>query len=228
MKKASDKLIVALDVDTLEEAKKLVKTLGSCVTIYKVGSHLFTACGPKAVEFLISEGKKVFLDLKFHDIPNTVANAVKSAAGLNIFMLTIHTQGGEEMMKAAAEAAQKAGTKRPLILGITVLTSESKGNIPQLVLERAQFAKKCGLDGVVASSQEARMISEKLGKDFMIVTPGIRLQGAAAGDQKRVSTPFEAVSNGSHFLVVGRPIIEAANPAAATDQILKEIENIQS
>ena len=233
MKKASDKLIVALDVDTLEEAKKLVKALGSRVTIYKVGSHLFTAYGPQAVEFLIKEKKKVFLDLKFHDIPNTVANAVKSVAGLNIFMLTIHVQGGEEMMKIAAQAAQKAGTKRPFVLGITVLTSESnRNNIPQLVLERVQLAKKCGLDGVVASSQEAKMISEKLGKDFMIVTPGIRPSGATAGpdriigadDQKRVSTPFNAISNGSHFLVVGRPIVEAENPAAATDQILKEID----
>ena len=234
MSEAKDKLIVALDVKTMDEAKALVKTLSNNVDIYKVGSQLFTASGPQIVHFLAKEGKKVFLDLKFHDIPNTVANAVSAVVGLSdndsLMMLTVHTQGGYEMLKTALEAATKQaqanGVKRPLIVGITVLTSEQKvDNIQDLVLQRAELAKQCGLDGVVLSSQEAAFIRDKLGNDFIIVTPGIRPAGETDGDQKRVTTPQEAIKNGSDYLVIGRPIVKAKDPLSAAQAILQEINN---
>ncbi len=226
-------LIVALDVDTLDEAKTLVNTLSDDVEIFKVGSQLFTAHGPAIVHDLLKAGKKVFLDLKFHDIPNTVANAVTAAASLkegnsSVFMCTLHTVGGKEMLERAVEAAtkvsQETGSKRPLLLGITVLTSEAKqDSIGQLVLKRALIAQEAGLDGVVASSQEAALIRKHLGDDFIIVTPGIRPAGTQAGDQKRVTTPSEAQEQGSDFLVVGRPIVKAENPSQAAKQILAEM-----
>ena len=230
----SGQLIVALDVATLDEAKKLVRALDGIVDTFKVGSQLFTACGPEVVRYLLREGKEVFLDLKFHDIPNTVASAVAAAShitegGRGIMMCTLHALGGLEMLQAAAQAARKeariTGVKRPLLVAITVLTSETKkDNIPRLVLERAALAKEAGLDGVVASSQEAALIRREFGKDFVIVTPGIRPKGSAVGDQKRVTTPADAIVHGSNFLVVGRPVVNAPDPAAAAKQILKEIE----
>jgi len=251
MNNQNEKLIVALDVPTFEEARELIDTLKEEVGVFKVGSQLFTACGPVVVRYILAQGKKVFLDLKFHDIPNTVANAVSAAVGLGepghqmmdenqqgidftekgLFMLTVHTVGGKEMLQRAVAAgtkqAQALGVVKPLIVGITVLTSEErKDNITELVLERATLAKEAGLDGVVASSQEAVMIRKKFGKDFVIVTPGIRPQGAEAADQKRVTTPAEAIANGSNFLVVGRPIVKADDPLKAAESILKEIQNI--
>lgn len=232
-----DKLIVALDVDTFEEARGLIDALSSVVDIFKVGSQLFTACGPVVVGYLLGMGKKVFLDLKFHDIPHTVNCAVSAAVGIHsphskfsqgIFMYTIHTQGGEEMLRAAAKAAarksQELGIPKPLGLGVTVLTSdEKKDNLAREVLIRAQLAKRCGLDGVVASAQEAQLIRRKFGKDFIIVTPGIRAKDSEAGDQKRIATAFEAIQAGSDFLVVGRPIVKASNPQEAAQKILDEI-----
>ena len=230
----SGQLIVALDVATLDEAKKLVRALDGIVDTFKVGSQLFTACGPEVVRYLLREGKEVFLDLKFHDIPNTVASAVAAAShitegGRGIMMCTLHALGGLEMLQAAAQAARKeariTGVKRPLLVAITVLTSETKkDNIPRLVLERAALAKEAGLDGVVASSQEAALIRREFGKDFVIVTPGIRPKDSAVGDQKRVATPADAIANGSNFLVVGRPVVNALDPAAAAKQIVKEIK----
>ena len=230
-------LIAALDVSTLDEAKKLVRALEGVVDIFKVGSQLFTACGPEVVRYLLKEGKQVFLDLKFYDIPNTVASAVAAAVnitegGRGIMMCTLHALGGLEMLQAAAQAARKeaqvTGVKRPLLVAITVLTSEAKkDNIPRLVLERAALAKQAGLDGVVASSQEAALIRREFGKDFVIVTPGIRPKDSAVGDQKRVTTPADAIANGSNFLVVGRPVVNAPDPAAAAKQILKEIKQIK-
>ncbi len=227
-------LIVALDVATLDEAKRLVRALEETVDIFKVGSQLFTACGPEVVRYLLREGKEVFLDLKFHDIPNTVASAVAAAVhitegGRGIMMCTLHALGGPEMLQAAAQAARKeaqiTGVKRPLLVAITVLTSEAKkDNIPRLVLERSALAKEAGLDGVVASSQEAAFVRREFGKDFVIVTPGIRPKGSAVGDQKRVTTPADAIVHGSNFLVVGRPVVNASDPAAAAKQILKEIK----
>lgn len=245
---SKDKLILALDVPTFEEARLIVETLGDAVDIYKVGFQLFTAYGPFVVRYLQSQGKKVFLDLKFHDIPNTVASGVASAVGLSspvhdpldksgvkmskfepLLMMTVHTQGGVEMMRAAAEAAQKKaselGIKKPLVIGVTVLTSMApEGNIAELVLERARAAKESGLDGVVASAQEVAMLRWELGEDFVIVTPGIRPADAAAGDQKRVETPFSAIKSGSSFLVVGRPIVKAKDPREAAFFILEEIQ----
>jgi len=233
MTKRKAQLIVALDVDTLDEAKGLIDTLGDAVEIFKVGSQLFTACGPVIVRHLLKVGKKVFLDLKFHDIPNTVANAVTAAVGLNengrsIFMCTLHMAGGREMLERAVEAAtetsKRSGVKRPFLLGITVLTSEAQtDSIGSLVLEKAMLAKEAGLDGVVASSHEAALIREHLGGDLIIVTPGIRPAGVQAGDQKRVTTPAEAQAQGSDFLVVGRPIVKAKDPAQAVKQILEEM-----
>lgn len=234
------KLIVALDVETFEEARALVEILSPAVDIFKVGSQLFTSCGPVVVRFIQARGKEVFLDLKYHDIPNTVANAVSAAvkaltpgriAGADdksILMYTLHIAGGEEMLLKALEAAQKAsketGVRRPMALGITVLTSEETGeNTQLLVLKRALLAKKAGLDGVVASVQELPLLRKELGKDFVIVTPGIRPQEAEAGDQKRVATPSLAVKSASSFLVVGRPIVAAKDPLKAAKDILNEM-----
>ena len=222
---------------TLKEAKILIDSLEPVVDIFKVGSQLFTACGPGIVRHLMERGKKVFLDLKFHDIPNTVANAVSSAVRLSdgknsLLMLTLHIVGGAQMLKEAVSAAQKTAqdlnVQRPFLVGITVLTSDAKvDNIRDIVLQRAQLAKACGLDGVVASSQEANVIRQELGEDFIIVTPGIRPVGSSAGDQKRITTPSDAVIHGSHFLVVGRPIVKASNPLESAKQILKEIQQAQ-
>ena len=224
-------LIVALDVDTLDEAVALVKKLGDSIEIYKIGSQLFTAYGPQAVKEVASLGKKVFLDLKFHDIPNTVANAVTSATGLGVFMMTVHTIGGLNMMEAAVEAAEKKAKdmniQRPLIVGVTVLTSASKEESTETkVLERAGHAKRAGLDGVVASAHEIIALRRDLGKDFVIVTPGIRPAGDDKGDQKRTATPAEAIADGSNFLVVGRPIVKAPVPRDAAAAILKEIKGL--
>ena len=232
MNRKENNLIVALDVDTFDEAKALVNSLSSVVDIFKVGSQLFTAYGPAVVQYILEKRKKVFLDLKFHDIPNTVANAVSAAVGLKgVYMLTVHTLGGKEMLQNAVEAATKKsktlGVEKPLIVGITVLTSDDKlKDTSAIVLERALLAKESGLDGVVASSQEAALIRRKLGKDFIIVTPGIRPSGSEAGDQKRVTTPAEAINNGSNLLVVGRPIVKALDPLKVAQDILKEINNI--
>ena len=245
------KLIVALDVDTFGQARILIDQLKDSVDIFKVGSQLFTACGPVVVRYILAQQKDVFLDLKFHDIPNTVANAVTSAINLGskmhdvlddkaqpmasnrgLLLCTLHTLGGQEMMEYAARAAvkqaQTIGVTKTLLVGITVLTSDAKtDNIRDLVLQRASLAKKSGLDGVVASSQEAAMIRSEFGDDFVIVTPGIRPKGADVGDQKRVATPFDAVRAGSNFLVVGRPIVKAEHPAQAAQQILQQIEQAQ-
>ncbi len=231
------KLIVALDVDSFDKAKRLVDLLKDDVSLFKVGSQLFTASGPAIVDYIMSCGRQVFLDLKFHDIPNTVANAVSSAVGLSvggsanggsIFMLTVHIIGGEEMLRRAVDAgvkeSNKLGVVRPFIVGITVLTSQDKvTNINQIVLDRAMLAKRCGLDGVVVSANEAAFIRRNIGEDFIIVTPGIRPSSAAADDQKRIATPREAVVVGSNFIVVGRPIVKAEDPIVAARNIIKEM-----
>lgn len=247
MKNKKGQLIVALDVDTFEEARVLVDSLSSVVDIFKVGSQLFTACGPEIVRYIQKQGKKIFLDLKYHDIPNTVSYSTSGAIVLSsggtlgskiagqmdssrgLFMLTVHISGGPDMLKAAVKAAkdkaEELNVKKPYIVGVTVLTSEAKTDMTDdIILERARLAKQCGLDGVVASSQEAAAIRREMGDDFIIVTPGIRPSGSASDDQQRISTPREAVKNGSHFLVVGRPIVKAENPLLAAKEILKEIQ----
>ena len=233
-------LILALDLETFEEARQLIDDLADSVEIFKIGSQMFTAYGPFITRYLQSKGKKVFLDLKFHDIPNTVASAIKSAVGLSVspgqdpdfaplYMMTVHIVGGKEMLEAAAQAAksqaQALGVARPLIVGVTVLTSTAKeANLEAIVLERARLAKAAGLDGVVASVEEAAMIRRELGPDFLIITPGIRPADASLNDQKRVATPGVAIKQGSNFLVVGRPIIQAKSPRTAALKILEEMK----
>ena len=229
MPKVSDKLIVALDVKTDWQAKQFVHRLFPAVKTFKIGPVLFTAYGPDVIELVRKQGAEVFLDLKFHDIPNTVANAVSQATRLKVRMLTLHTSGGEEMLTRASQAAREESAelkiKKPLLLGITVLTSDKTGaNIKRTVLERARLAKTSGLDGIVCSVHEAAAVRKACGKDFVIVTPGIRPKGAEAGDQKRVATARDAIAAGADYIVVGRPILEADNPREAAKNIIREME----
>jgi orotidine-5'-phosphate decarboxylase len=211
------KLIVALDVDDCGRAASLVRELAGFVDVFKVGSQLFMRGGPRIVEFIHDQGRQVFLDLKFHDIPNTVAQAVESAAALKVSMLTVHLSGGAEMLRAAAGV-----TDRPVVLGVTVLTSVA-GNVGGEVLRYAQLARDCGLEGVIASPHEINMLRQAMGEQFLIVTPGVRPVWAAADDQKRVMTPSEAIAAGASYIVVGRPIIASPTPATAARRIAAEI-----
>ncbi len=232
---AKDRLIVALDVDTFEEAEGLIEKLSSEVDIFKVGIAPFTAFGEKLLNKLREKKKKCFLDLKVHDIPNTVRNAAKRAAEKNIFMINFHCIGGGKMLEAAVEGVAGSGVKKkPILLGVTVLTSMTEedlitmgieSKIEEKVIEFAGAARKAGLNGVVASAKEAKKIRERFGKDFVIVTPGIRPEWAEKGDQKRVLTPSEAISEGADYLVVGRPIIQADDPLNAAKRIIKEIKS---
>ena len=232
---AKDRLIVALDVDTFEEAEGLIEKLSSEVDIFKVGIAPFTAFGEKLLNKLREKKKKCFLDLKVHDIPNTVRNAAKRAAEKNIFMMNFHCIGGGKMLEAAVEGVAGSGVKKkPILLGVTVLTSMTEedlitmgieSKIEEKVIEFAGAARKAGLNGVVASAKEAKKIRERFGKDFVIVTPGIRPEWAEKGDQKRVLTPSEAISEGADYLVVGRPIIQADDPLNAAKRIIKEIKS---
>lgn len=228
---ASDHLIVALDFSSADEAKRMVKTLGDTVTFYKVGLELFTAAGPGFVQDLVGQGKKVFLDLKLHEIPNSVAGGCRSAAALGASMVTVHASGGPEVLRAAAEvqAAHPALT----VLAVTVLTSLSASDLRRIgiqsspaeqVLRLARLAKEQGCRGVVASAEEAGLLREALGANMAIVTPGIRPEGSEKGDQQRVATPGSAMRAGASHLVVGRPITRAGDPARAAHSILREIE----
>ncbi len=226
-----DCLIVALDVSSAADALKIVQALGPAVSTYKVGNQLFTAEGPGVVRELVSSGKKVFLDLKFHDIPNTVAGGVRSASALGASMLTVHAAGGSAMLRAAVDAAKQA-SKPPIILAVTVLTSLSDADLQETgvaartrdhALVLATLARNCGCGGVVASPHEATVIRQNLGAGFVIVTPGIRPAGTGRGDQSRVNTPAEAIAAGADYLVVGRPITDAKDPAKAARQIVSDI-----
>jgi orotidine-5'-phosphate decarboxylase len=232
----SEKLIVALDVPSLEEAEKLVKKLSPAVKTFKVGKELFTAAGPRAVEMVHSYKSRVFLDLKFHDIPNTVASACEAAARLGVFMMNVHALGGKTMLFSAVQAVHKVAeenkTVHPRLLGVTVLTSMKDRDLKEVgiskkvgrqVKDLAVLTQQCGLDGVIASPQEIKLIRKSVGGNFLIVTPGVRPVWAARGDQKRVMTPKEAIEEGADFIVVGRPITQDKDPAAATEKILKEI-----
>jgi orotidine-5'-phosphate decarboxylase len=227
-----DRLIVALDVSSATQARQIVQSIGEAATTYKIGKQLFTAEGPQVVRDLVSSGRKVFLDLKYHDIPNTVAAAVKSAAELGVSMLTVHASGGSKMLKAAAEAASQSSA-RPMVLAVTVLTSLSDSDLPELgisdivlgqVVRLAGLARAAGCEGIVASALEARELRRTLGEDFAMVTPGVRPAGSAAGDQARVVSPKDAIAAGATYLVVGRPILEAPDPAKAAREIIAEIE----
>jgi len=232
--KPQDKIIVALDVETEAQAITLVKKLKGKAGVFKIGKELFTACGPSIVKKIQKLGGKVFLDLKFHDIPNTVAKAVAQASKLGVYMVTIHTSGGLEMMQAAAKAAKENAPKgkMPIVLGVTVLTSLDdaalkkigyKYNAEQMVLRLAKLAKEAGLGGIVSSPKEVKKLRRALGKNMVLVTPGIRPLWAAAGDQKRIMTPKDAVKAGADYMVIGRPITAHKNPAEAAELIAKEI-----
>lgn len=226
-----DRLIVALDYPKAAEARQLVSVLGETVSSYKVGKQLFTAEGPDLVRQLVRVGKRIFLDLKFHDIPNTVSGAVRSASALGVSMLTVHASGGSAMLRAAVQAAAET-PKPPLILAVTVLTSLSdqdlqaigvSGRVVDQVLRLAALARDCGCDGIVASPLEASEIRRELGEGFAIVTPGVRLAGADHDDQSRVLTPAEALAAGATHIVIGRPITAAKDPAQAARAILEQL-----
>ncbi len=231
-----NRLIVALDFDDMNKAQKLVTLLDDSVGHYKVGMELFYAAGGEAVRFLRAAGKEVFLDLKLHDIPNTVGRSAGVLAGLGATMFNVHAGGGLEMMKAAAAAAETSapgGRPRPRVIAVTVLTSIDEEEWSRLncalpiaaqAVHLALLAKEAGLDGVVASPQEAAAIRAACGPDFLIVTPGVRPAGSAVNDQSRVATPAGALKAGSSHLVVGRPITAAPDPKAAALAILREME----
>ena len=229
---SANRVVVALDYDNEQDVYALVAQLDASKCRLKVGKELFTYCGPQLVKDLTSRGFDVFLDLKFHDIPNTVAKAVKAAADLGVWMVNVHVSGGAEMMRRSAEIIADH-PNRPLLIGVTVLTSTAqsdldeldiRGDIKDRVLAYARLAKQSGLDGVVCSAQEAPVIRKALGDDFILVTPGIRPVGANADDQHRIVTPGDAISDGSSYLVVGRPITKADNPLESLDKINTEVE----
>ena len=233
------RLIVALDFPSAEEAMKLVERMGDTVTFYKVGLELFSAEGPDIVRRLKSAGKSVFLDTKFHDIPNTVAGASASVVSIGADMFNVHALGGKEMMRAAAkatsQAADRLGLSCPIVLAVTVLTSLDREALERdvglslgkglgsFVAEKARQAREAGLGGVVASPKEVADVRAACGDDFHVVTPGIRPAGESYGDQKRVMTPSEALSMGADRIVVGRPITKAKNPLGAAEKILAEL-----
>ena len=229
IKTCGAQIILALDVDTLKEAKAFVDKLYPKIKIFKVGSHLFTAYGPKIIELLHKKGAEVFLDLKYFDIPNTVAGAVAAAVRLKVKMLTLHISGGQEMLKAAVGSAthQAKALKnpRPLLIGVTVLTSQAAKAGEVLALAKQGIA--CGLDGVVCSAQEATVLRRKIKNNFLMVTPGIRPDSLSKDDQKRTATVSAAIKAGSDFLVIGRPILKADNPIAKTDELLGDLSHFR-
>jgi len=229
-----DRLIVALDVSSASEARKIASAVGDAASIFKVGKQLFTAEGPQVVRDLVASGRKVFLDLKFHDIPNTVGGAVRVASELGVSMLTVHAAGGSEMLRAASDAAQRGS--KPLLLAVTVLTSLSdtdlqetgvSGRVIDQTLRLAALARSAGCGGVVCSAQETGELRRELGTGFAIVNPGIRPTGTPTDDQSRVVTPAEAIAAGASHIVVGRPITAAADPSAAARSIIDQIARAQ-
>jgi orotidine-5'-phosphate decarboxylase len=225
-------LIVALDVSSAAEVEQTVDRLGDSVTFYKIGLELFSAEGPDVVRAVKRRGKKVFLDLKLHDIPRTVARAVKAGAALGVDLMTIHASGGKAMARAAKEAALACGAQAPKILAVTVLTSLDQSDLGDLGVGREMRAQvealgrlACGngADGIVCSPREVAAMRAALGLRALLVTPGVRPAGADVGDQKRIATPGEAVRDGATHLVVGRPILEAVDPCAAARAIAAEM-----
>lgn len=236
---SDQRLIAALDFHTMEDVRSFVEQLGDTVSFYKVGMELFYSVGGEVVSYLKQQHKQVFLDLKLHDIPNTVAEGLCSLMRLGADILNVHASGGYTMMKTAAERvkqeAQRLGIEPPKLIAITVLTSINASDwqglgqpmeIRDQVVRLARLAKQAGLDGVVASPQEAAAIREACGPEFLIVTPGVRPAGSAVNDQSRIATPSSALQNGASHLVVGRPIRLAENPAEAAKKIIKEMETV--
>ena len=232
-----NKLIVALDVSTLAEAENLVEILSPIIKIFKIGKELFTTAGPEAVKLVHAHKAKVFLDLKFHDIPNTAAAACEAATRLGVFMMNVHAFGGKNMLLQAAESVRKTSQELkiepPRLIGVTVLTSMGdadleevgvKAKVKEEVEKLTLLVQQCSLDGVVASGQEIELIRKVAGKQFLIVTPGVRPLWAAHGDQKRIITPKEAIEKGADFVVVGRPITQNKSPQEAAEKIINEME----
>ncbi len=228
---ARERLVVALDVASAAQAEALASRLAGAVGMFKVGSQLFTAAGPDLVRSLVARGERVFLDLKYHDIPNTVAGAVAAAGALGVSLVTIHGLGGREMLAAAARA-RPPGIR---LLAITVLTSHDEasladvgipGPLPDQVRRLALLARDAGMDGVVASPHEVALVRAACGRDFLIVTPGIRPEGASRGDQARAAVPRQALAAGADYLVVGRPISGREDPRAAAEAIVADMEGV--
>ncbi len=235
-----DRVIIALDVDNMADCRNRVDQLCEQVSVFKIGMELYTACGQDAVEYVHKKGSKVFLDLKFHDIPNTVASVSRVATQLGVFMFNVHACGGGEMMRWASEAcvkeADRLGVEKPLLIGVTVLTSLSEEELQkelsvsrgmeEQVVALAQLAKESGLDGVVSSPKEIELIKNAVSKDFVVVTPGIRPEwfvNQGQNDQKRVLTPNRAFDLGADFIVIGRPVTQDASPRTAMQKVLEEI-----
>jgi len=235
--KLKDRIIVALDVSDAESCKELLDKLYPTIKSFKVGSQLFTAAGQEAVNMIKRKGADCFLDLKFHDIPATVGKASASATSLGVDMFDVHALGGIDMMKEAArlssETAQRLKIKKPLILGVTVLTSMDNKDLEDLGIKRdtneevlflAELSRKAGLEGVIASVDEIKAIKKSAGKDFLVITPGIRLSWSKKADQKRIATPKEAFERGADYIVIGRPITGQDDPKAAAERIIGELE----
>ena len=231
-----DKIIFALDVEHFGEAQHWVNLLKDCVGMFKVGKQLFTHAGPKVIDMIRKKGQKVFLDLKYHDIPNTVAKAGEEATKLEVAMFNLHALGGLAMMKKTVEAsrvmAKGLGIPKPLILAVTILTSMDEETLKEVgvqgplleeVARLAFLSQKAGVDGVVASPQEIGIIRERCGEKFLIVTPGIRHPSDKRDDQKRTMSPKEAIAAGANYLVIGRPIKEAKDPLEAVEKIIEDI-----
>jgi len=237
MKNAKERLIFALDVDNIDDARQWVEQLSGQVGVFKVGKQLFTKCGPEIVNLIQDGGGDVFLDLKYHDIPNTVAMAGLEALRLGVKMFNVHALGGFEMMAKLVEAIDKVcprgNPNRPVLLAVTILTSSTEETLRGVGIDRpvevmvpklAKLAQDAGMDGVVASPKEVGLIREVCGDDFAIVTPGVRPTFASQDDQKRVTTPGDAIRAGADYLVIGRPISAAENPAEAAKLILEEMQ----
>lgn len=228
-----NKVIVALDYETRKEAMQLVDQLDPSLCRLKVGKEMFTTLGTEFVKELQKRHFDVFLDLKFHDIPNTVARAVRSAADLGVWMVDMHASGGLRMMEAAKKILEPYGKDAPILIAITVLTSMEEADLLQIgvntspeehVIRLARLSQRAGLDGVVCSPQEVEILRQRCGDDFKLITPGIRPEGSQLGDQRRVMTPREAIDAGSDYLVIGRPITQAADPIAILKQINASIQ----
>ncbi|ETX11001.1 orotidine 5'-phosphate decarboxylase [Marinomonas ushuaiensis DSM 15871] len=225
-------VVVALDFPTMTQSIEMAKRLDPSQCRVKVGKELFTTAGPAILDELHKLGFDIFLDLKFHDIPNTVANAVSVAAKAGVWMVNVHATGGRRMMEASANALQQLPDHNTLLIAVTVLTSMDQSDLIEIGIDAtpeqhvkrlAALAKSSGMDGVVCSAQESNMLSSNLGKDFVLVTPGIRPTGSAQGDQKRIMTPAEAMAAGSHYLVMGRPITQSADPIAVLTQVNSDL-----
>ncbi|RYV01508.1 orotidine-5'-phosphate decarboxylase [Shewanella sp. OPT22] len=228
----TNKVVVALDYDNKADALALVRQLNPEMCRLKVGKEMFTLFGPDLVKEIQAQGFELFLDLKFHDIPNTVAKAVRAAAELGVWMVNVHASGGKAMMEAARTALAPYDNDAPLLIAVTVLTSMSDDELPLIgvnktadeqVVHLANLAKTAGLDGVVCSAQEAKALKAELGTDFQLVTPGIRPAGTDSGDQHRIMTPQKAIAAGADHLVIGRPITKAENPLKALEDIYHSI-----